>query len=209
MPANRSIYSIFLTFAFVLTVSHVFAVEWTDAELAAPGAGEKLAIASTAEKNVADALVLLEKNAPRLPSGVGKRRAYAALARLRELSGNFALASAAWVTASEAEAGSRHDASLLESARCLIAVGETENASTQIRTVLLTGKDEVSLSRARILSAYAAAFQRDPSAIPLLKAFADNELYAAEKPTMLFLLARVFADTPARERLLGEFPNSP
>lgn len=187
----------------------LFAADWTDAELAAPGAGEKLAIAAAAEKTAAEALALLEKHSPRLPAGAGRRRAYSALAELRELMGDYALAAEAWDSAASSEPGPRHEPSILESARCLIAVGELEKASVAVGTVLLTGKDASALSRARVLSAFIAAFRNDGTALPLLKAVSEAEEYAADRPTILFLLVRVFGDKAARERLLGEYPASP
>lgn len=183
--------------------------EWTDAALRAPGAADKLVAESKKGSSLFAARGLLEKNAPRLPPGEGKRKALAALAELLELAGEHGAAADAWSAAAFSEPGRRDDQSLLESARCLTAVGEADKASAAVRTVLLTGKDPAVLSRARLLAAYLSAFAGESDAPALLSAFLSDGDYAADRPTILFLLARVCGDAAAGKRLAAEFPASP
>ena len=192
----------------LLSGSALAAAEWSAAELAGAGAGEKLAASALAEKNLIDAMAFLEKYAPRLPSGSGKWKALATLAQLRELSGNFGSASEAWIAASETDDSKSADA-LLEASRCLIAVGETERSSDLIRKILATSPGGAVETRAKLLGAYADAFRREAGALQRLKAFALDPAYEKEKPTVLFLIARLFGDKNARDQLVSEFPTSP
>lgn len=183
--------------------------QWTDAALRAPGAAEKLIAASEAATTLGAARSVLEQNAPRLPQSEGRRKALASLARLLELAGDTASAADVWSAAAFSEQGRRDDPSLLESARCLAAVGEFEKASAAVRTVLLTGKDPQALFRARLLSAYIAAFVGDSGAPALLKALVEETDYAADAPAILFILDRICGDGDSGKRLIAQFPSSP
>jgi len=182
---------------------------WTDAALKEAGAADKLIAAADAAGSLSEALSLLEKNAPRLPEGAGKRDALISYARYSELSGDTASAADAWYAAAFSEPGRRDDFCLLDSARCLAAVGDMEKASATVRTVLLTSKDSKAVSRARLLSAYLAAFARENEASSLLSAFIDEAEYAQDRPTILFMLAQLCADESARRRLVAEHPAAP
>lgn len=200
----------FLVLSLICSAAAAFPqARFSETDLSAPDAGQRLVAAAASEKKMADAISLLELYAPRLGAGEGKRGAFAALARFRELGGAFSLAAEAWLSASAAEPGARDGRSLLEAARCLIAVGETERASTEIASILASAADSGTLSGARLLDAYAAAFRRDESAVSSLKAISSDDAYAADRTTVLFLLARLFGDGPSRDRLLKDFSASP
>lgn len=186
----------------------VFALEWSDRDLADPAAADRLLAAATGLESARDAAALLRANAPRLPPNEGKRKTFSALARLQELLGEYSAAAASWTAAAYAEKGRRDDAALIESARCFISIGEFERASAAVKTVLLTGTEARDTQRARLWGAYAAAFAGEPGASDLLRVFAADPAFSADHSVVLFLLWRLFDDETARNRLLQEFPAS-
>ena len=201
---------LFFLFALRFAASAPAEARFSDSDLAARDAGQRLVAAASSERKIADSIGLLERYAPRLSDAEGRREAFSALARLRELFGSFSLAAEAWLSAAAADPGRRDDRAALEAARCLIAVGESERAAAEVAPILTAAApDPAVFARARLIRAYAAAFLRDDSALPALKAFAADAVYASDHPNLLFLLARLFGDRPARERLLADFPGSP
>lgn len=169
------------------------------------GAQSPSANAGSAKAGSAD----LERLAAEAPAGAERKRALADLAVLRELLGDFEGAAAAWADAAFSDASGRDDGSLLESARLLIALGEFGRASADVRTVLLTGSDPAAVARARYLGALAACIAGEEGGASLLAAFVDDEAYAAERPTALYVLAAATGDRAWRDKLLSDHPGSP
>jgi hypothetical protein len=159
--------------------------------------------------SVSDELARLTTDAYAYPSGSKRRDALAELALLRELSGDLEGASSAWADAAFAAGEGRDDTALLEAARCLIAIGEIDRAFADLRTVLITGRDKVAISRARYLGAQLSAFRGDEDAVATLSAFVDDDEYADRRATTLYLLWLLTSDGSFRDRLVTDHPKSP
>jgi hypothetical protein len=127
-------------------------------------------------------------------------------ARLLTLTGNLDAAAAAWLEAAFANPESWDDGSLLEGARCFIALGEFDKAETHIRTVLLTGKDPHTF-QARYLGAYVEAFRSGNSRV--LVSLLEDPLFRDKRPAILYTLWFLFGSGTHKNRLLAEFPSSP
>ncbi|GAB1481585.1 hypothetical protein MASR2M78_04000 [Treponema sp.] len=130
------------------------------------------------------------------------------MARLYELAGNVEAAVSSWTDAAFSES-ERDDNSLLEAARCLVALGETEKAYADVHTVLLTGRDARALAYARYLGAQIGIFRGDENAEEILASFIDNPEYADKRPSVLYLLYLASGKEDYRTRLLSEHPLSP
>ncbi|MDR3139335.1 MAG: SPOR domain-containing protein [Treponema sp.] len=140
-------------------------------------------------------------------SGTERRGAFEGLARLYHLSGDMEGAAKAWTDAAFAEPGYREDGDLLEGAACFIALGEMDKAEASVQTVLLTGRDEKALFKARYLEAQLAAFKSaDTSA---LIALIDNPGYGEWKPAIYYTLWEISGAGTYKSRLLAEYPQSP
>lgn len=142
-------------------------------------------------------------------SGPARKSAYEALAALSELAGDYPAAAAAWEEAAFAEKGTRSDADLLEAARCLIVAGEGEKAGGLVKAVLLTGKDEALLARARALSVVSGALSGDRDSLAALRLLAEDPRLEVERPFLLFSLWRVSGDDAAASTLASRYPASP
>ncbi len=147
----------------------------------------------------------------RLPekSGAQRRALLTDLARLRRLTGDLEGAAVAFTDAAFAEAGRRDDDALLDAAECRIAQGEWEKAAADVKTVLLTGRGEPQVRRARYLGAQIEALSPGGSGIGPLASFVDDPVFAARRPGTLFLLWRISGDPVYRDRLLGDHGASP
>jgi tetratricopeptide (TPR) repeat protein len=140
-------------------------------------------------------------------SGADRRDALDRLARLYQVSGNLEGAAKAWTDAAFAEPGKRDDNALLEGAVCFIALGEMEKAEASIRTVLLTGRDQGTLFRARYLGAQLEAFRSSDTSA--LIALVDDPDYGDLKPAVYYTLWKISGAETYRNRLLAEYPLSP
>lgn len=186
----------FLTLFFVLAFStQLFAAE---------GEGKP-----KTDLSVSDELERLTTEAYAYPAGSKKRDALVELALLRELSGDNEGASSAWADAAFAAGEGRDDSALLEAARCLIAIGEIDRAFADLRTVLITGRDKVAISRARYLGAQLSAFRGDEDAVATLSTFVDDVEYADRRATTLYLLWLLTSDGSFRDRLVADHAKSP
>jgi tetratricopeptide (TPR) repeat protein len=128
-------------------------------------------------------------------------------ARLLTLAGNIEGAAQSWTEAAFAEPGTRDDESLLAGARCLMALGEFDQAEAHVRTILLTGVDKLSLAGARFLNAQIEAFKSGGAAA--LEALTANPDYADIKPALWYTLWRISGAEAYKQRLLEEYPASP
>lgn len=142
-------------------------------------------------------------------TGSERRSALAGLARLRALSGDLEAAAAAWSEAAFAESGLRDDEALLSASECLVLLGEFERAEAGVKTVLLTGKEPRSQSRARYLGAQIEALRRGAEGTDALRAFIDEAAYADRRPLTLYTLWRVTGQDSYGRRLKTEHPGSP
>jgi len=91
----------------------------------------------------------------------------------------------------------------------LIALGENARASQRAAALRADASDPSIRARARLYAAYASAFARESAASAELRAIAADAAYEPDRPVVLFLLHRFYADAAARARLASEFPLSP
>jgi hypothetical protein len=125
------------------------------------------------------------------------------------MAGNYAGAAESWLVASSA-GPSDPDAVFFFRRRCLIAVATVPRAIAELDSL------------AKLLSDPAVFRQGCPAqglrrrvpprsrrAAGDLRSFAVSDSYAGDRPTILFLLARLYGDRAAAERLSAEFPASP
>jgi len=113
-------------------------------------------------------------------------------------------AEAAWAT-------DQRDWSLvLDSARCTIAAGDTAQADSLIKSVLLGCFDEALLMRARV---YAALVQLSSSergaALELCRSYAGNPAFSEYAPMLLFVLWWTESDVNAKKILESSWPETP
>jgi len=202
-------FGLFLT-AFVLMILPCGAETiWSVADSKAADGGDRLILLAHAEGSIASSIDLLMKNTPDLVAGAAKMRAWIALATLYELAGQSESAALAWSEAAFAEPARRDDMALIESARCLTAVGETDRALADIRTVLLTGRDPLALKKARLWAGYIAAFSGVSDAASLLSTFAADPDYTDERPAILFVGNRVLGRAEDASILRKDYPTTP
>jgi len=147
----------------------------------------------------------------RLPekSGAQRRVLLTELAYLCRLTGDLEGAAAAFSDAAFAETGRRDDTALLDAAECQAAQGEWDKAAANVKTVLLTGRAEPQVLRARYLGAQIEALSPAGSGIGTLASFLDDPSFAVRRPGTLFLLWRISGDPLYRDRLLGDHGESP
>ena len=136
------------------------------------------------------------------------------LARLRQLSGNVALAATHWLEAASLDPSD--DFSLVAGAYCLAAIGECERALTVIRPLLASGRTGSSVIQARYL--YATLRAWTASDISALVALAGDPEAAVMRPIIYYTLWWTEARDPVsfggnaemwRQRLLAAYPRSP
>ncbi|MDR2663196.1 MAG: SPOR domain-containing protein [Treponema sp.] len=118
-------------------------------------------------------------------------------ARLLELSGNFESAAAAWKEA--ALAGDT--GALLREARCFAAVGEFEKAQEELRT---GSRDS---PEARLLFSQLEALRTGRTGA--LGTLLTDPEFSSYKPGIYYSIWKISGDLSARNRLIGEFPQSP
>jgi tetratricopeptide (TPR) repeat protein len=147
----------------------------------------------------------LEKAANRQGISPSERHdALAALARLRQLSGDIEGAARNWLEAAAAIPGQVDDDALLACAYCLAAMGEWDRARTALEPLLSKS------ARARFLDASINAISTGNEYA--LAAIADNPEFVQMKNEVYFLLWKISSGPAAerwRQRLLAEFPQSP
>jgi hypothetical protein len=187
-------YSRLLGIIFFLVIGAGFFLHGQDA----PGAAGTLSLAAEIQN--------IEKTLEAL-SGAERREALSRLARLFRLSGNVEAAAKSWTDAAFAEPGRRDDGALLESARCLAALGEFEKADANIKTVLLTGRESAVLVRARLLGAQIEAFRTGNPQV--LSSLLDDPDYGDQKAAIYYTLWKISGSDTYRARLLAEYPASP
>jgi hypothetical protein len=202
-------FSFFLAASLIIILPCGAAVLWTEADSKSADGGDRLVTLAYSEGSIASAVELLVKNTPSLIAGAAKKRAWSALATLHELSGQPEAAALAWSEAAFSEPGRRDDMALIESARCLTAVGETERALADVRTILLTGRDPLALGKARLWAGYISAFSGAPDATTLLATYAADPDYQSDRPSILFVRNRVLGTVDDASRLLAEYPSTP
>ena len=136
------------------------------------------------------------------------------LARLRQLSGNIALAANHWLEA--ASLNPADDFALVAGAYCLAAIGEWERALAVIRPLLASGRSGPSVIQARYLDATLRAWTA--ADISALTALAINPDAAALRPIIYYTLWWTVARDPVtfgdnaeawRQRLMARYPRSP
>ena len=140
------------------------------------------------------------------PSSVERNIVLRRLARLRSLAGDLEKAVENWTGA--AFVSSPPDpASLLEAARCHIALGDYPSADRMIGLVLNGAAPPALLREAQYLASVSAAFRTGNT--EALTSLLSAPAYAEKKSALLYMIWRIAADETARARLLAECPQSP
>ncbi|MCL1927461.1 MAG: SPOR domain-containing protein [Treponema sp.] len=139
-----------------------------------------------------------------------RQKALANLARLLELSGNMEAAAAAWKDASQIVPGNAGHGDLLQSARCLAAIGEFDGAEAALRPILASEDPRLTVG-ARLLAAQMEAHKTGSTAA--LENLLNNTNFAAHKPALYYTIWKISTNAAARtgmaSRLQAEFPASP
>jgi hypothetical protein len=137
-----------------------------------------------------------------------KHDLFVELAELFRLSGDNEQAAAAWKDAAFTLSGARDDRALLESAACLMAIGEWAEAQAAVHLVILTGANTGELMlRAKFLAAQIEAFTRGDTTA--LTYYLTDPGYAALKPSLYYTLYIITKDETYKTSLITEFPASP
>jgi cell division septation protein DedD len=129
------------------------------------------------------------------------------LARLEVLAGDIEAAAGSWNSAAFANPGGPDYASLLESVRCYIALGDYPAADGAVQIVLNRAALPALLREGQYLLAVSGAL-RSGDGTALASLFEAPE-YANKKPAMLYLLWTLSGWEEYRARLKREFPASP
>jgi len=136
------------------------------------------------------------------------------LARLRQLSGNIAVAANLWLEA--AALNPADDFALVTGAYCLAAIGEWERALAVIQPLLASGRSGLPVVKARYLNATLRAWTA--ADISALTALAIDPEAAVLRPIIYYTLWWTVARDPVsfgdnaeawRQRLLTRYPRSP
>jgi hypothetical protein len=137
-----------------------------------------------------------------------KRDLLVELAELLRLSGDSENAAKVWREAAEAVPGERDDGALLESAACLMAIGEWDAAASLAQLVLLTSRaaPEVIL-RAKYLAAQIEALARGGTTA--LEFYLTEPEYVHFKPSIYYTLYIITRSEEYKSRLITEYPASP
>jgi len=142
-----------------------------------------------------------------------KKAILTSLADYEERSGSLTDAAKHFNDAAFSDPKSRDDGLLLDSARCLVAAGDSSGADALVRAVLLTCFDDSLLSRARVYSAWIALSDAGSdaaaSSLALMKTYAYNPSFSAWAPSLLFTIWWASGDEASRDSLLTSFPKSP
>jgi tetratricopeptide (TPR) repeat protein len=140
-------------------------------------------------------------------SSAERKQTLEKMARLFELSGDAERAADAWSRAAQTVSGNARLEALLQSARCLAAMGEFDQAETALRPVLAVSNNRALQNRARFLAAQIEALKTGNTA--LLAGLLSNPDFTDQKPQLYFSMWRISGDSAAHTRLLAEFPQSP
>jgi tetratricopeptide (TPR) repeat protein len=147
------------------------------------------------------------------------RDGLARLGKLHLLLGNTEDAANAFNRAAFADPENRDDRSLLEAARCYLALGETEKAEAGIQTVLVSGRDPANVDEARFLGglSYTLKTGDTRALISLLKTAASGDTprpsaseYGGHSraSAILYALWKITGNESYRDRLRAEHPLS-
>jgi len=155
----------------------------------------------------------LEQRLAANPPAAERHGVLVRLARLRQLSGNVALAANHWLEA--AALNPADDFSLVSGAYCLAAIGEWERALAVIRPLLDSGRSGPPVAKARYLDATLRAWTE--SDISALLALTVDPEAAFLRPVIYYTLWWTVARDPVsfgdnaeawRQRLLVRYPRS-
>ena len=135
-----------------------------------------------------------------------KGRAFTDLARLYQLSGNREKALEYWMAASAADPLWRDDSALLEAVKLLISMGEFDRAGAELRTILLSNRDEEIQKSAMVLFAQLEAYKTGDCE-PLIF-LADNANLKKYQNSIFYTLWKISYNESWKTRLLISFPNS-
>jgi len=130
-----------------------------------------------------------------------KHDAYARLANLKQLSGDYEGAARNWLEAAAAVPGSVDDDALFSCALCLALTGEWESASKALEPLLFKSAD------ARFLEACVLAWREGDTSALLSIANAGD--YEQKKAQIYFILWKTEKNDVWKQRLVAEFPKSP
>jgi hypothetical protein len=135
-------------------------------------------------------------------SSTERKAALVRKARLLELSGNFESATGAWKEAALAgEAGA-----LLREARCLAALGEFEKAQEELRTGSRNSPAPEAAETGLLFSQLEALRTGRTGALGELL---TDPRFSSYRPGIYYSIWKISGDPSARNRLIGEFPQSP
>ncbi|MDR1986052.1 MAG: SPOR domain-containing protein [Treponema sp.] len=162
---------------------------------------------SPAQILLADEMRRLEETVKIAKGSSGERQeAFIRLAQLFQLTGNLEGAAKAWNDAALADPQNQHDPALLEGAFCLVALGEMDQAETQV-TPLLQSPHPGTRLKARYLHAQIQAF-RSGELAPL-RALLEDPDYERYMPGIYYTLWKLSAIELYKTRLLSLYPQSP
>jgi tetratricopeptide (TPR) repeat protein len=178
--------------------------------LTAPSPALRAQASSTAL--LSDEITRLEQQtgSPALPPAE-LQAALARLGKLHILLGNTEDAARAFNQAAFADPENRDDRSLLEAARCYLALGETEKAETGIQTVLVSGRDPADTGEARFLGGLSYALKTGDTRplASLLNTAGETAARGYNRASaILFALWKITGDESYRIRLRAEHPLS-
>lgn len=156
-------------------------------------------------QNIDAEVARLERAAGAASSVSARYTALAAVARLYQLAGDMENAAQAWQNAASVDKNNL--SALVEAAFCLTAMGDFDQASADIRRVLIAGADAAGTVKARYLAAGIEAFRRSDTA-PLASLLSDTA-YDRYKPSIYYTIWKIAGDAAFRNRLLAEYPASP
>ncbi|MDR2515985.1 MAG: hypothetical protein LBC88_01235 [Spirochaetaceae bacterium] len=154
----------------------------------------------------AELLTLESRLAAFPPSSMERNIVLRRLARLRSLAGDLEKAVENW-TGAAFVTSPPDPASLLEAARCYIALGDYLSADRMIGLVLNGSAPPDLLREAQYFAAVSAAFRTGNT--EALASLLPVPEYADKKSALLYMIWRLAADENALTRLLAECPLSP
>ena len=135
-----------------------------------------------------------------------RHEALTQLARLYQLSGNREKALELWLAASAPQGSTRDNKALLEAVKLLISMGEFDRAGAELRTILMTNRDEDIQVSAWYLNAQLEIFKsgnHEP-----LNQLAGIPQFSAVHSKVFYTLWRVSNDASWRTSLINSYPRS-
>jgi tetratricopeptide (TPR) repeat protein len=139
-------------------------------------------------------------------SPADRQEALIRMAKLLQLTGNFEGAAQAWKDAAAADPQNRQDHVLLERAFCLVAIGEMDQAETQVQPLLRSPYPAIRI-KARYLSGVIKAFHSGEFAS--LLSLLDDPDYEYYWPGIYYTLWKLSGREPYKTKLLSAYPQSP